>query len=555
MLDILVPTDYSDCSCEALRYASALAADGHGRLLLLHVEEPMSPYIANDAAEVERRSKYRAIMQEQVASKLDVAYEERHAIGAPIDVIVNAAETMPADLIVMGTRGRTGVTRLVLGSVAEAVSRRAPCPVLTLKPGTNRNRSVAPLIETAAEWPAVEFQGDLGRTSVEAGDDNPATSLILRALRSRASDIHLDPVGDELLIRFRIDGRMRAYCHMDHKLGNSLLTQFKLMADLDIADPFHAKEGRLRLPSELQGIEVRLTCVPVSGGEAASLRLLSRSQIARPLQELGLSESGLSMTERMLKHGEGLVLVTGPTGSGKTTTLYSMLRALDDGSRAIVSIEDPIELPIPSFRQLAVDQRHGLTMTTGLRTLLRLDPDIVLISEIRDVEAADVALRAASSGKYVFTSLHTRDVASTVTALRDLHIDNRSLAANLSGIISQRLLRRPCGECSRMAAPSAAEAALFEAHGIEVPREVTQPVGCARCSGTGYYGRIGVFEVVVPEEGVKRMIEVGCAEEELRHALRGGGARSLEMDALGKIAQGLTTPPEFLAMTAVRLRD
>ena len=329
--------------------------------------------------------------------------------------------------------------------------------------------------------------------------------------------------------------------------------QLKVMGNLDIADPFHPKEGRLALPEALQDYEVRITAVPVVDGEAISLRVLSRHRLMRSMDQLGLSANATTRIEQILRHGEGIVLVTGPTGSGKTTTLYSMLHQLDDGTRNIVTIEDPVEYDIPTFRQLSVDTKHGINMTSGLRTLLRLDPDVVLIGEIRDPEAAETAMRAASSGKYVFSSLHTRDVASTVTAIRDLHIDNRSLAGNLAGIISQRLLRRLCAECSRAAAPTEEEAAVFRANKIEPPKEIRHPVGCPRCRGTGYYDRVGLFEVVTSEDGIVRAINEGKPEDELRSLIHEQGICTLQKDALQKAAEGIVSLEDCSTMMVIEL--
>lgn len=556
MLKILFPTDYSECSNEALRYAISLASESGGSLLLLHVVEPMSPYLVPDPAPAANphREEFVSLLKSLLADKPSVSYEERTVVAAPVAAIVSLAESELVDVIVMGTTGRTGVKRLLLGSVAEEVVRRAPCPVLTLKavePECSKRRIRAASIGT---WPVENSNVVSGPAlTLEEIQDNPAVSLLLRGIHARASDMHLDPVGNELLVRFRIDGRLQDYCKMDHTIGQRVATQLKLMGNLDIADPFHPQEGRLNLPESLQGIDIRITSVPVAVGEALSLRLLSRDRLVRPLEELGLGTESLAATKRILSHGEGIILVTGPTGSGKTTTMYSMLRALDDGTRNIVSIEDPVEFVTPSFRQMSVDPRHGITMAKGLRTLLRLDPDVVFVSEIRDAEAAETAMRAASSGKYVFSSLHTRDVASTITALRDLHIDNRSLGGNLTGIVSQRLIRRLCRECCRRDGPTAAEADLFARYGVVSPQEINRPVGCPRCRKTGYVDRIGVFEIVIPENDVMRAIEDGLPEDELRRIIRSHGTVSLESDALEKVAEGITSIEEFNAMTSIKM--
>jgi len=379
-------------------------------------------------------------------------------------------------------------------------------------------------------------------------DGSPAIDLVIRAAALRATDIHIDVVGREYAVRFRIDGRLQRYCQLDTEVASHLIQQFKTLARLDIADPFRPQEGRLRLPPELSELEVRTTTSPVAGGEAVALRIFDRENVFRPLHRLGLSAPSLAAIDGMMRRGEGLVLVTGPTGSGKTTTVYSMLETLGSGERNIVSIEDPVEFPAAFVRQIEVDERHGVTMTSGLRTLLRMDPDVVFLGEIRDAEAAEIAMRAASSGKYVFSTLHTRDVASTVTALRDLGIDSRSLAGNFTGIVSQRLVRRLCPQCRQASSITDSERSVLEKHGIGPPPQWFQPVGCPACRGTGFRGRIGVFEAVLTDEGFLRDIARGAAEHELRGYIRRSGTADLTTDALSKVCAGITSFDEAMKM-------
>ena len=560
MFKILVPTDYSSSSVAALKQAGALARGADGTLLVLHVVENGSS-LESLAEQDPSRKDLSLVLQSFSGSNPPLRYEERYVEGIPAPAILSVAAEEKADMIVMGTTGRSGLKRLILGSVAEEVTRRASCPVLTLKSVNEESNGEAPAA-TWQNWTTLDqppatpvsttpIPADI-LTSAEI-NDNPALALISRAIAARATDIHIDPAGQEFSVRFRIDGKLSHFCRLSNEVGRALLMQLKVTGNLDIADPFHPKEGRLALPEALKDFEVRITSVPVVDGEAISLRVLSRHRLMRSMDQLGLSSNATTRIEQILRQREGIVLVTGPTGSGKTTTLYSMLHQIDDGTRNIVTIEDPVEYNIPAFRQISVDTKHGTTMTSGLRTLLRLDPDVVLVGEIRDPEAAETAMRAASSGKYVFSSLHTRDVASTVTAIRDLHIDNRSLAGNLAGIISQRLVRRLCPECSRAAAPTDQEAAVFRANDLEPPKEVRHPVGCPRCRGTGYYDRIGLFEVVTSEDGIVKAINEGKPENELRRLIHEQGICTLQKDALQKAAEGIVSLEDCSTMMVIEL--
>lgn len=252
----------------------------------------------------------------------------------------------------------------------------------------------------------------------------------------------------------------------------------------------------------------------------------------------------------MLHRGEGIVLVTGPTGAGKTTTVYTMLRELEarNEPRNIVTIEDPVEFNVPFLRQMSVDEAHGITLSAGLRTTLRMDPDIVFVGEIRDAQTAEMAMRAASSGKYVFSTLHTRDVASTATALRDLGVSPRSLVSNLTGIISQRLVRRLCPNCRELGAISDNDREVFAEHDVEILSQVYRARRCDHCRSTGYRGRIGVFEVAVASDAIVEAIDQGATEDVLRRLIRSAGAPSLTSDGIRKVVDGLTTIEEIHQM-------
>jgi general secretion pathway protein E len=559
---ILFPTDFSPASNAALRYAVSFAKQADAALLVAHVEPGRTVGIGTvpppDGNLAEKEAALVALLGKVAGPDKPLVHEFRTLHGDPAAEIVRLAEQERVDLIVMATAGRTGLRRVLMGSVAEAIVRQATCPVLSLKEPPSAN-AVLPhlkpaskdLSQTDRDEP-IDFQEP--QEALAQAEGSRAVALLARAIEARATDVHIDPLGaDDMEVRFRIDGRLEHYCRLHHDLAHPLVTQLKVMAELDISNPFQPKEGRLPLPDAMSGYEVRITCVPVMGGESVAMRLLNRQHLLRPLDSLGLAPEALAWIHEMLRLGEGVVLVTGPAGSGKTTTAYSMLHALDDSRRNIVTIEDPPEFRIGSFRQMAADPRHNISMTSGLRTLLRMDPDVVLVGEIRDAETAEIAMRAASSGKYVFTTLHTRDVASTITALRDLHIDNRSLAGNLTGIISQRLVRRLCPHCRRQTPIDSIQPQYFLDENVPPPTVLPTAGGCEKCRNLGYHERVGVFEVALPNRAIRESIERGAAEEELRDLLRTNGTRSLLSAALVKVSEGVTTLDEVRSMTWVSL--
>ena len=561
---ILFPTDYSDASNVALRYAVSLARQSDALLLVIHVEQntpPVGTIPPPDPTSEEEAALVALLTTVTSAEKKPVSHEFRVLHGDPATEIVRVAEEEKVELIVMATSGRAGLRRFLLGSVAEAVTRKALCQVLNLKqPSANAGFGNparpfgTPELEgrEAGQQDAIDF---LDQSLASRPERSSSLELLARAIEERATDIHIDPLDSDMEVRLRIDGRLEHFCRLHHDMGHALVTQLKVMAELDIADPFRAGEGRITLGEPIGNYEVRLTKVPVVGGESLALRLLNRDRLLRPLDSLGLGSESLQRLHEMLRLGEGVVLVTGPAGSGKTTTAYSMAHAMNDGHRNVVTIEDPPEYRIATFRQMAVDHRHDITMTKGLRTLLRMDPDVVLVGEIRDAETAEIVMRAASSGKYVFTTLHTRDVASTITAMRDLHIDNRSLADNLTGIISQRLVRRLCPHCRKMEPIQPAEQQLFSQEEVEPPAELPKPVGCSRCRNVGYRERVGIFEVVLPNRAIREAIEGGAAEDELRDLLRSHETRSLLADAFTKVRDGITSLEEARSMTWVHFQE
>lgn len=528
--NIIVPFDFSSYSELALTTACKLGQQLKADVHLLHVQEGEFDLDTQRLALQQLAAVPLPTLEQQIVVHREIL------LGAIDEELEKYAKTYQADFIVMGTRGRTGILRLALGSVAQRVLKSAPCPVIMVTPETQKN-------EAAAEAP------DLKSISLKTSD-SPALDLVARAIGLRATDIHIDPGDDDLYeVRLRVDGKIGSYCFLDGGIANHLIHQYLTLARIDQADPFRPREGRLQLPARMRDIEVRITASPVAGGNAMALRLFAKENVFLPLDRLGFGSDRLAVVQRMLHGSEGLVLITGPTGSGKTTTVYSMLESFSgqQHNHNIVSIEDPVEFAVPFVRQMNVDERHGVSMTSGLRTLLRMDPDIIFIGEIRDPEAAGIAVRAASSGRFVFSSLHTRDVASTITALRDLNVPNHSLSGNLVGIVNQRLVRRLCLKCRKSQAITNQCQEAMAAEGIEPPAEIFEPGGCEACRNSGYFGRCGIFETAVCAGEVAEAISAGAAEAEIRRLIRAQGATSLSADALGKVRDGITSFGEALA--------
>ncbi|MFO1005778.1 MAG: ATPase, T2SS/T4P/T4SS family [Planctomycetaceae bacterium] len=531
---VLVPCDFSPPSTVALEQGATIAESVGAELIVLHV---LSQKVKRDDLQGLKDDilhRLEASLPAERVLKLTVKFQVRE--GMPAREIVTAADEHASDIIIMGTRGRTGIAHLALGSIAESVLKTASCPVMVVR-ATDDNLPRDPVAESK-----IVIADEL--------DSSPAVDLLRRAEALRATDIHFDPVSrDEYLIRFRIDGRLEEYCRMEAGLAQRQLHQYEVMAQIDTNHTaFRGKEGRLPVIPSLPGVEVRYTAAPVAGGDSASLRISSQTNVGMQLDNLGLPENDLLKVDALLRQGAGLILITGPTGSGKSTTVYSMLNRMASSQRNIVSIEDPVEYSVPYVRQMAVDERHEVTMTAGLKTILRMDPDVIFVGEIRDTEAAEITMRAASSGRHVFSTLHTRDVASTLTALLDLGIPANSIGANLKGVLNQRLIRRLCPHCRVPHDITDAEKAAFAEVGIEPPAQLFDAPGCESCRGRGYLGRVGIFEVAAISQRIAEAISQSTTEDVLRQLLRADGVPSLRMAGLQKAAEGLTSLAEVDAI-------
>ncbi|XHS80532.1 type II secretion system ATPase GspE [Burkholderiaceae bacterium UC74_6] len=389
--------------------------------------------------------------------------------------------------------------------------------------------SSADLSRMMQDLPAVE---DL----LEAADDAPIirmlNALLTQAAKDGASDIHIEPYERSSSVRFRVDGALREVVQPNRALHAALISRLKIMAELDIAEKRLPQDGRISLRIGGRAIDVRVSTLPSAHGERAVLRLLDKTESKFTLEGLGMSGDVLSAFKTLARQPHGIVLVTGPTGSGKTTSLYASLQTLDTGTTNVLTVEDPIEYELPGIGQTQVNAKIDLTFAKALRAILRQDPDVIMIGEIRDYETAQIAIQASLTGHLVLATLHTNDAPSAVTRLIDMGVEPFLLSSSLLGVLAQRLVRKLCLECRRQ-----------DGHGR------WHPVGCPACAGTGYKGRTGVYELMQANDEVRDLIHRQAAEAEIKTAAERAGLRSMREDGERLITAGVTSEEEVLRVT------
>src|SRR5437867_6066897 len=392
-------------------------------------------------------------------------------------------------------------------------------------------------------------------TVVRAEEDGPVirfvNAVVNQAVREGASDLHFEPDEANLRIRYRVDGILREASIQSKSIHASVVSRVKIMAQLDIAERRLPQDGRARVEISGKEYDLRVSTFPTIHGENVVLRVLDKTSALLGTAELGLAPEPLQDLARMVERPNGIVLVTGPTGSGKTTTLYSCIGKINTVERNIVTLEDPVEYHIPSIRQTQVDPDIGLTFSRGLRALLRQDPDVIMVGEIRDSETAEIAVRSALTGHLVLSTLHTNDAAGALPRLLDMKIEPFLLSSAMLGVVAQRLVRRVCEKCRRRSAPPAE--ALEELGAGAIKGEFVVGAGCMACGQTGYRGRLGIFEVLVVTDEIRDLIVSRASTEELARAARRGGMQSLRDDALRKAARGVTTLQEVTRVTRKHL--
>ena len=379
--------------------------------------------------------------------------------------------------------------------------------------------------------------------------------VIKSALNSRASDIHIEPTDGDVIVRQRLDGLLKQTMEMPKWVHDGLVARIKIMAGLDIAEKRLPQDGRLRATTEeSEEVDLRVSTLRTIFGEKIVLRVLDHRKGVPPLEELGLSAGSMEQIRYFLRHQHGMMLVVGPTGSGKTTTLSSALASIRSERTNIITIEDPVEYQIPGVNQTQINAKINLTFASALRSILRQDPDVVLVGEIRDQETARIAMQAAQTGHLVLSTLHTDDAPSCVTRLTDIGIEPYVTASALIGVIAQRLVRRLCMDCRRPYTPeSETLRAMRIAEGEAAALTFFRADGCEKCNHTGYRGRVGIYEIMTVTDDLRRLIAQRGAEAVLREAALGAGMISLGEDGLLKVKAGITTPHELLrVVTEVR---
>jgi len=414
----------------------------------------------------------------------------------------------------------------------------------------NINRIIEDIGERGIEFLREEEEdvGHLKDLASEAPIIRLVNMLITRAITSRASDIHIEPFEDELKIRFRIDGVLHDIESTPKRLQAAVVSRIKIMAKLNIAERRLPQDGRIRLKVGEQELDLRVSTIPVIYGESVVMRLLRKEGIVIDLNLLGFGPGTLTTFHHLIEKPNGIILVTGPTGSGKTTTLYGALDKINSPDKKIITVEDPVEYQLKGINQIQVKTQIGLNFANTLRHIVRQDPDIIMIGEIRDLETAEIAIQSSLTGHLVFSTLHTNDAPSAITRLLDMGVENFLLSSTIRGILAQRLVRVICPIC-KVPDTSPADTEHLALFGIDSSTPLFRGEGCEQCAQTGYYGRNGIFELLVVDDDIRRLILKNSDSNDIRQTARKNGMKTLLEDGAEKIKAGTTTLAEVLRVT------
>ncbi len=419
---------------------------------------------------------------------------------------------------------------------------------------TQETQDINRIIETMDEKGSalseeeIDDVGHLKDLASEAPIIKVVNLLISQAVESRASDIHIEPFEDEVRVRYRIDGVLHDIESAPKRLQAAIVSRIKIMAKLNIAERRLPQDGRIRLIVGSREVDLRVSTIPVLFGESIVMRILDRESIVIDLDVLGFSPQMLETFNQLIHRPYGILLVTGPTGSGKTTTLYGALDKINSPDKKIITVEDPVEYQIKGINQIQVKTQIGLNFATTLRHIVRQDPDVIMIGEVRDLETAEIAIQSALTGHLVFSTLHTNDAPSSITRLLDLGVENFLLSSTIRGILAQRLIRKICPAC-KVLDTSTANREELRACCIDADVLLYRGQGCEKCANTGFYGRSGIFELLVVEDDLRKLILRNADANEIRDTARRHGMKTLLEDGADKVKAGITTLSEVFRVT------
>jgi general secretion pathway protein E len=494
-------------------------------------------------------------VDESLIERVPIGFAKDHGIlplqrgpGDAIHVaVVDPLDSTPLDdlrLLFEGAEIKLELAnqRTVLGAINEAYDRG---------PGSTDAlaEDAAEDLSTLASEIAHEPQ-DL----IEADDDAPiiklVNSLLQSAVKERASDVHLEPFEREIRVRFRIDDVLyEPIKPLPRSLQASIVSRIKIMGNLNIAEKRLPQDGRIRLKIAGRDYDVRLSTLPVAYGERVVMRLLPRTQDLLDLRTLGYDENQLEVMERLISRPNGIILVTGPTGSGKTTTLYGALSRINSTDKNIITIEDPVEIQLPGVGQIEVNTKVGLTFANGLRSILRQDPNVILVGEIRDLETAEIAIQASLTGHLVFSTLHTNDAPSAITRLVDMGVEPFLVGSSLVAVLAQRLVRVLCPDCKVAYEAKPEELREIGVRPPDRPVTLFRPEGCAGCNYTGYRGRLGIFELMQVDDDLRELVSQNVDSKTIKAKAVSKGMHTLRTDGARKVLSGMTSVAEVLRAT------
>ncbi|MFH1190838.1 MAG: ATPase, T2SS/T4P/T4SS family [Candidatus Omnitrophota bacterium] len=470
-------------------------------------------------------NKYKAVPLFKIMDSLTVAMIDPKDIEA-LDNIRRIAKVSSVDPVLVSSRSISQVLDAYYGE----------------------GNSVEEIVKSFENKKSFAQKGSLAESAEEAPIIKLVNILIADAVKDRVSDIHIEPEIEVLRVRFRIDGILHEVHTLPKKFSNAIISRIKILSEIDIAENRRPQDGKIRLKLENKDLDIRVSTFPTVHGENVVMRLLDRSSILLGLKDLGFTNDNLEIFSKMIKQPNGIILVTGPTGSGKTTTLYSALSTISSMEKNIITIEDPVEYELPLIRQTQVNPKAEVTFANGLRSILRQDPDVIMVGEIRDKETAEVAIQASLTGHLVFSTLHTNDAASSLTRLIDMGLEPFLISSSLILIVAQRLVRKICPKCKEEHLMS--QAAL-EDLGLDRSIKFFRGKGCNSCKNSGFSGRIGIFEVLVLNEAICKMVEEKKSADMIKKKAIESGMKSLREDGLDKARAGLTTLEEILRVTEI----